>query len=80
MDVMYVCKNKSSGKYFICVDEQEDGSALLITPLGDIKTLDLTLFQDHEVLASSYLLNSNLIDRKQLERYQAFRKNSEQIQ
>ena len=68
-NMMDVYKNKASGKYFICVAELGEGRALLITPLGDTKALDLSLFHDHEILDSDDLLESDTVNRQQLERY-----------
>ena len=69
---MDVYKNKASGKYFICVDELGHGNALLITPLGDIKPLDLSLFHDHELLDSNDPLSDDRISPQQLKRYKEF--------
>lgn len=67
---MDVYKNKASGKYFICVNELGNGRALLITPLGAIKPLDLSLFHDHELLDSVDPLSNGIISPQQLERYE----------
>ncbi len=71
---MDIYRNKASGSYFICVDELGDGSALLITPRGDVKALDLSLFHNHEVLNSSDPRSPALINQEQLERYRALSK------
>ncbi|MGD8975379.1 MAG: hypothetical protein PVJ56_18930 [Desulfobacterales bacterium] len=45
---MDILKNKASGKYFIHIEDMEDGSALFFTPLGELKVLELSLFERHE--------------------------------
>jgi len=69
--LMDVYKNKATGKYFICVEEAEmdNESALLITPLGEIKPLNLRLFHEQEALDVDFLLARGLISKQQVEVY-----------
>ena len=41
---MEIFKNKTSGKYFIGLDGENGETALMITPIGTVKTLELHLF------------------------------------
>jgi hypothetical protein len=43
---MEICTNKSTGKTFIYLDEEENGQALMITPDGEVKTLEESLFKE----------------------------------
>jgi hypothetical protein len=43
---MEICKNKTTGKTFIYLDEKENGKALMITPAGEVKSLEESLFKD----------------------------------
>ena len=42
---MQVCKNKSSGEYFIYIQKTGNDEALLVTPKSEIKSLKLRLFE-----------------------------------
>jgi hypothetical protein len=42
---MEICKNRTTEKTFIYLDEEENGQALMITPEGEIKTLEQSLFK-----------------------------------
>jgi len=42
---MEVYKNKASGRYFIHIDKVDNHTALLLNPLGEIKPLELRLFE-----------------------------------
>lgn len=67
--LMDVYKNKATGKYFICVEEMDSESALLITPLSEIKPLNLRLFHEQEALDADFLLARALINKQQIEVY-----------
>jgi len=64
-----VYKNKASGKHFICIEQLDNEIALLITPLGEIKTLNLNLFHEQELFDDDDFLASDLINKKQREQY-----------
>ncbi len=67
--LMDVYKNKATGKYFICVEEMDSEKALLVTPLSEIKPLNLRLFHEQEALDADFLLIRGLINKKQIEIY-----------
>ena len=43
---MEICKNKKTDKAFIYLDENRDGRALMITPMGHIMKLEQDLFTE----------------------------------
>jgi hypothetical protein len=69
---MEVCKNKASGKYFLFIEETNDGKLLLVIPNGEIKELDSSLFEDIEELDIEYCLNTGLIVKQQIDGYKKF--------
>jgi len=42
---MDICKNKTTEKTFIYLDEEDNGQALMITPAGEVKALEESLFK-----------------------------------
>ena len=72
VDIIDVTKNKASGKYFICVEELDNEKAVLITPSGEIKALDLGLFHELELLDGNLLLSRGLISKRQIEQYHTY--------
>jgi len=69
---MEVCKNKASEKYFLLIEETDDGKLLLVIPSGEVKELDPPLFEDIEELDIDYCLNSGLIASRQFDGYKKF--------
>lgn len=69
---MEVCKNKASGKYFLLIEETDDGKLLLVIPNGEVKELDPPLFEDTEELDIDYCLNTGLIASRQIDGYKKF--------
>jgi hypothetical protein len=69
---MDIFKNKASGKYFIHIEDLENGEALFVTPLGEIKILELSLFESQEHVDEDSLLRQGLITQLQAERYHKY--------
>jgi len=69
---MEIFKNKTSGKYFIGLDYKDDETALMITPQGEVKRLELHLFEYLETIDSQILLDDQLIAQTQLEKYEQY--------
>jgi len=68
-----VCKNRSSGKYFIYIQRSGgNDEALLVTPLGEIKSLKMRLFQSPEERDVNQLLSECLLTEKQIERWKQY--------
>ncbi|MFZ7127403.1 MAG: hypothetical protein ACOWWM_14705 [Desulfobacterales bacterium] len=70
-------KNKASGRYFIAVDEIDDGILLMITPDGDLKPLEQRLFIGPEIKAQDDPEIQRLLNRKQIVKYQKLQKKVE---
>ena len=67
-----VCKNLCSGEYFIVLEDQIDAKVRLIIPSGDIKLLELSLFDEiEEQNLLKFLKNGNLT-KEQLFTYEKF--------
>ena len=66
---MEIFKNKTSGKYFIGLDGEDGKTALMITPLGAVKTLELHLFVHLATSDPESLLADELITEAQFEKY-----------
>jgi hypothetical protein len=66
---MEIFKNKTSDKYFIGLDGEDGETALMITPLGAVKTLELHLFVHLETSDPESLLADELITEAQFEKY-----------
>jgi hypothetical protein len=72
---MEICINKCSNKYFIFVQNIEDGKRLLITPFGEIKTLEERHFLEPIDEDEYLLLSEGLITKQQYEAYQIYKRN-----
>jgi hypothetical protein len=66
---MEIFKNKTSGKYFIGIDDEDGETAFMITPIGEVKTLELHLFVHLETSDPESLLADELITETQFEKY-----------
>jgi hypothetical protein len=66
---MEIFKNKTSGKYFIGIDDEDGETALMITPIGVVKKLELFLFVNLETSDPDSLLADELITETQFEKY-----------
>ena len=69
---MNLFKNKASGKYFIYIEDVGNEEALFITPLGDLKFLELNLFASQESVDEDLYLRRDLVTRLQVERYHKY--------
>ena len=69
---MDIFKNKASGKYFIHIEDMETGGALFVTPLGELKVLELSLFESQEPVDEESFLRRGLITQLQVERYHKY--------
>lgn len=63
-----VCKNISTGKYFIVLSEINDNESLMIIPTGEILPLRFELFDESEITDIFELYKNNLLTDKQLEK------------
>ncbi len=66
---MEIFKNKTSGKYFIGLDDEDGETALMITPIGAVEKRELHLFVHLETSDPESLLADELITETQLEKY-----------
>lgn len=71
---MEICKNKSSGSYFIYIHGSGLGEVLLVTPDAQIKSLRAELFSDIEEYTENYLLERSLVNTAQVQRFNDYKK------
>lgn len=71
-DNIYVCKNKSSGKYFIHIKDMKDNNIHFVNPDGRLITLDADLFEQQKEESINYLLSYGLITKLQLDKYREY--------
>ncbi len=67
-----ICKNKTSEKSFIYIEDIDTDKALLVTPKGEIKPLEHSLFDAPEEKDKDYCLSQGLIAKQQLKLYHEF--------
>jgi hypothetical protein len=73
---MEVCINKKTGRFFIYLEEDENGRALMVTPNGDVKKLEHALFTDpFDIDDIDRLHSRNQISNKQYDVYQQYKGN-----
>ncbi len=78
---MEVCKNRSSGKYFILIEDLEfQYKYLLVTPTCKIKLLNRNLFEEPIQIEEETLLSINLVTDLQIDRYSEYKKDREEKQ
>ncbi|MBC8463766.1 MAG: hypothetical protein H8D61_02190 [Deltaproteobacteria bacterium] len=70
--ILDIFKNKTSGKYFIGLDDEDGETAFMITPLGAVKSLELHLFEHLETSDPESLLADELITEIQFEKYREY--------
>jgi hypothetical protein len=63
---MEICKHKSSGKYFIYIDDVGRDKALFVTPEREIKPYKLDSFEEAEDWPESDLIANGLITKGQM--------------
>ena len=71
-NIINICKNKTSGKSFIYIEDIDTDRALLVTPEGEIKPLEYSLFDEPEEEDKDHCLSEGLINIKQLKRFYEF--------
>ena len=69
---MEIFKNKTQDKYFIGLDDEDGETALMITPIGAVKKLELHLFEYLETADPEGLLADELITETQFEKYREY--------
>jgi hypothetical protein len=69
---MDIYKNKASGKLFIHVEDTDKGKAIFITPQGEFKSLELSLFESQESMDEDCFMQRGLISQIQVERYHKY--------
>ena len=72
VSVMEFCRNKSSGMYFIYIEERPDENFLLVTPLAEIKVLEPLYFDPPSEKDVDELLSCGLLNKEQIRRYKDF--------
>lgn len=71
---MEFCRHKQTGKYFVYIHDSGNNEALLVTPLAEIKALNLDQFDEVEEQDDDYLLRNHYIEAEQAERYREYQK------
>jgi hypothetical protein len=72
---MEICKNKSSNRYFIYIEETGSAEALLVTPEAQVKSLKIDLFGQVEEQEEPYLLKNKLVTEAQVQRFKEYKEN-----
>jgi len=67
-----LCKNKSSGKHFIFLEEEGVDKLLLITPKEQIRALGCSLFEDPVEMEAAQSMEQGLVSKGQLEMYHKY--------
>ena len=71
-NIINICQNKTSGKSFIYIEDIDTDRALLVTPEGEIKPLEYSLFDEPEEENKERCLSQKLITKQQLKQYHEF--------
>ena len=71
-DLKMACKNNKSGKYFLFIEENNDEEFLLVTPIGEVKSLEPSMFGDMDEVNVIDLLNNGLLTQQQIDGYENF--------
>jgi len=71
-DMLTLYRNRSSGKYFVFLEEEDAGKMLLIIPTGQIKALDQNLFESALEEEEKQALRRNLILAEQVKCYHEY--------
>jgi len=69
---MEIVKNKASGKHFIIINDNENGKGLMISPQGELKELELQLFDHGEVIDPEGDLVDRLLTADQIDKYKEY--------
>jgi hypothetical protein len=78
-ETVFVCKNKTSGKYFIYIDDLRDNELRLINPDGKSIDLSADLFDQPKHESIKYLLSYKLITETQLKKYNEYESQQTEI-
>lgn len=66
---MITYKHRLSGKHFVYIQDSGYDSALFVTPLSDIKVLELSQFTEGDDQNEEYLICNNLIEVEQAQKF-----------
>jgi len=69
---MEIVKNKVSGKHFIIINDNENGKGLMITPQGELKELELQLFDHVEAIDPEGTLVDRRLTADQIDKYKEY--------
>jgi len=69
---MEIIRNKASGKYFIIISDYENGTGLMVTPQGEVKGLELHLFDSVEAVDPDGTFTGKLLSRPQIQKYREY--------
>lgn len=73
---MEVCRNHTSGRYFICIGQIERSNiAKFVTPQGKIKCLERHLFDEPSDADETAILSSGSITQLQIKQYHTYIEN-----
>jgi hypothetical protein len=72
---MEVCRHKQTKRYFIFLDSSSAHEALLVTPMADIKSIEVSQFDEVEEYDDDYLMNNGLVEQNQVKKFYEYRKN-----
>ena len=73
---MEVCRNHTSGRYFICIDGIERSNKVkFVTPQGKIKCLERHLFDEPSDQDEDTMLSSSSITELQMKQYHTYMEN-----
>ena len=69
---MELFKNKASKKYFISIDETNADKLLMITPEGELKPLELHLFEGPEIKSENAPAIHRYVNQRQIKKYNQY--------
>lgn len=76
---MHLCKNNASKKYFIYIDKiLNSDEGLFVTPLGEIKALELCFFDEPIEQEECFTLSRGLVTNFQIHQYQEHERNRQE--
>jgi hypothetical protein len=79
-DTIEVCSNKNNGRFFIYIGELAGNKYKLVTPVGEIKTLEQHLFNQVEERKTKESIEKGVITQKQHSVYKTYERSEEEIQ
>lgn len=75
---MITYKHRLSGKHFVYIQDYGYDKALFVTPLSDIKMLELSQFDEGDDQDEDYLIRNNLILVEQAKKFHEHKKRQSQ--